>query len=244
MLPRSPDARTLLQTPMAQSTDGPSLVASRITSLYSSILRTSNGCLRDDAPGSRTLLEASTVNPALTPAVCTEFCQGAASTPTSFNFAGVEFSSECYCDFNIQGTATQVDGSECAFPCAGDPTLTCGGAGRVGIFTNGGPVPTNKDQVGAWSFEGCHTDAIDGNGRTLTGPFEVVGGVTVEGCIAQCETGGFTITGLEFGQECWCGTSFLVANTSAPVRECSMACKADPTELCGAPSRLSTVKVA
>ncbi|KAF8958250.1 WSC domain-containing protein, partial [Flammula alnicola] len=131
----------------------------------------------------------------------------------------------------------------CDFPCGGDDTLTCGGAGAISIFQNlnegVGPVPTNKAQVGTWVFDGCFTDAIDGNGRTLLERFDIAEGVTIESCTAQCEATGFNITGLEFGQECWCGSSFLVANTTAPLTDCSRACEADHTELCGAASRLS-----
>ena len=64
------------------------------------------------------------------------------------------------CDFNIQGTATQVDDTLCNFPCGGDATLTCGGAGYVSVYQNTndgvGPIPSNKDVPG-WTFDGCHT---------------------------------------------------------------------------------------
>lgn len=36
-----------------------------------------------------------------------------------------------------------------------------------------------------------------------------------------------------------CGSSFLVEDTEAPLSECSRACQADHTEICGASSRLS-----
>ncbi|CAA7263497.1 unnamed protein product [Cyclocybe aegerita] len=196
------------------------------------------GCFTDIA-SSRTLVGDVILEHNLTPATCTEFCQGTAVEPKGFNFAGLEFTSECYCDFNIQGTATQVEDAECNFPCAGDETLDCGGSGRVSVFTNGGLPPTNRATVGSWTFAGCHTDAIDGNGRTLLERFDIPTGVTVESCTTQCAATGFNITGLEFGQECWCGSSFLFPNTTAPLGDCSMACKADHTEFCGASSRLS-----
>ncbi|KAF8167126.1 hypothetical protein B0H34DRAFT_669635 [Crassisporium funariophilum] len=197
------------------------------------------GCFTDIA-SSRTLLATSVVNGQMTPGFCTSFCQGDADgPPTGLNFAGTEFTEECFCDFSIQGTAVQVNDTECSFPCGGDATLTCGGAGRVSIFTNGGTPPANKALVDTWAFEGCHTDAIDGNGRTLLERFDIADGVTIESCTAQCTATGFNITGLEFGQECWCGAEFLFPNTTAPLGDCSTACKADHTELCGASSRLS-----
>ncbi|KAF9474993.1 hypothetical protein BDN70DRAFT_814814, partial [Pholiota conissans] len=73
--------------------------------------------------------------------------------------AGLEAGSECFCDFNIQGTATQLSDDACNLPCGGDANLTCGGPNLIGIYQNHnanvGPVPMNKTQVGMWTFEGC-----------------------------------------------------------------------------------------
>lgn len=103
-----------------------------------------------------------------------------------------------------------------------------------------------------------YSDAVGDNSRTLLERFDIPDGVTIESCTAVCATNGFNITGLEFGQECckflfghsWllnaqptlfigCGSSFLVDGTKAPLSDCSHACEANHTELCGASRRLS-----
>ncbi|KAF8954267.1 hypothetical protein BDZ97DRAFT_2081809 [Flammula alnicola] len=89
---------------------------------------------------------------------------------------------------------------------------------------------------GAFNFD---SDAIDGNGRNLLEWFDIATGVSVESCTVQCEATGLNITGLEFGQDCCEVSSFLVANATAPLTDCSRACEADHTELCGASSSLS-----
>lgn len=107
-----------------------------------------------------------------------------------------------------------------------------------------------------------YSDAVGGNPRTLLERFDIPDGVTIESCTAVCAANGFNITGLEFGQECCeflfdhpytsnaqptsfigCGSSFLVDGTEAPLGECSRACEADHSELCGASSRLSVYVV-
>ncbi|KJA19173.1 hypothetical protein HYPSUDRAFT_897135 [Hypholoma sublateritium FD-334 SS-4] len=201
------------------------------------------GCFSDAAPASRTLLQAqSPDNPAMTPLLCTEFCSGT-DFATPFNFAGTEFTSQCFCDFDIQGTATLLPNSSCNFPCGGDANLTCGGASVISVYqnlnANVGPIPANKAVVGNWTFDGCVTDVVGNNTRSLTIPIPIPAGVTVETCTETCEANGFSITGLEFGGECWCGDSFLVPNITAPVTDCSRACDADHTELCGAANRLT-----
>ncbi|KAF8185699.1 WSC domain-containing protein [Pholiota molesta] len=193
------------------------------------------GCFSDSAPTSRTLLEAQAPdNPAMTPLL--DFA-------TPFIFAGTEFASQCFCDFNIQGTATKLANSSCDFPCGGDANLTCGGAGAISVYQNHnanvGPMPANKPSVGSFSFVGCVTDAVGNNTRTLSLRLPILSNVTIETCTAGCQASGFTVAGLEFGNECWCGNAFLAANISAPASECSMACSGDHTEVCGAANRLT-----
>jgi hypothetical protein len=142
---------------------------------------------------------------------------------------------------------------------------------------HGGTLPQNKATVGGgWTFEGCHMfensifhqlyipsdehsirDNVNAMARTLSERIDIPAGVTIERCTAQCAARGFSVTGLEYGQECCeyfanlflaeieifsctgCGSDPIMANTSAPLGDCSMACKADNTELCGAADRLS-----
>lgn len=47
-----------------------------------------------------------------------------------------------------------------------------------------------------------HSDAVGDNPRTLLERFDIPDGVTAESCTALCAINGFSITGLEFGQEC------------------------------------------
>ncbi|KAF8956484.1 WSC domain-containing protein [Flammula alnicola] len=193
------------------------------------------GCYTDIA-SSRTLLETSTINAQMTPYMCTTFCQGANSSALTV------------CDFNIQGTARKVNDTECNYGCGGDTSYICGGAGYVSIYQDKGHkgvLPTNKAKVGNWTFDGCYKDNVNVTKvtkRTLSQRFEISAGVTVERCTSQCAAKGFHISGLEFGQECWCGSSFLVANATAALSDCSEACAADHTELCGAANRLSVYK--
>jgi len=200
------------------------------------------GCYTDNNAASRTLQQAvPLVNPNMTQAACISYCSH--NFPPSI-FAGMEFSDECYCDLDIQGTATKVNDSQCNFPCGGDNTLTCGAANLVSIFQNINsvfPIPQNIPKLGDWTFDGCFTDAVGSNPRTLAERFQVAGGVTIEGCTAECTKSGFSIAGLEFGLECWCGNSFSlpIADITAPLSDCSKACQAEPTELCGAANRLA-----
>lgn len=57
-------------------------------------------------------------------------------------------------------------------------------------------------------------------------------------CTRACQAAGYTLAGTEYGQECWCGNSFL--NGGAPASDgCNMACKGDPSSVSTTESTLS-----
>ncbi|KAF9560657.1 WSC-domain-containing protein [Agrocybe pediades] len=174
---------------------------------------------------------------------CLAFC-----TPGGFQFAGVEFARECYCDNVIESPGAPIDDSTCNMACTGDASEICGGAGAVNVFhntaatTTSPPVPTStatiKQTAGSFQYKGCFDDGVNGAPRSLATQLSVSGGVTAESCTAACKAAGFTLAGLEFGQECWCDKYMSLA-IPAPDSDCNMVCNADNSELCGAGNRLA-----
>lgn len=56
---------------------------------------------------------------------------------TGYALAGVQNGNQCWCGNSLYGdwqTGYQVAESDCASPCAGDPTVQCGGAWKLGIY--------------------------------------------------------------------------------------------------------------
>jgi WSC domain len=161
----------------------------------------------------------------LTPAKCMTACAS-----NGYKFAGVEYSSECYCGNeidNLQGFASDGE-AQCNMPCSGDSSLKCGGPARVNIYTD----PT------AWSSSGCYTD---GQGaRTLTHLAEVPEfreQLIPSRCIAACNSMGYSLAGVEFGQECWCDNA--VSNGGYDAGDgCTKPCTGDATKTCGGPDRI------
>ena len=63
---------------------------------------------------------------------------------------------------------------------------------------------------------------------------------TPASCTAQCAAQGFTMAGIEYGDECYCATGFQ-DNTVPPAAdpsECNRACAGNPDLLCGGPWRM------
>lgn len=65
--------------------------------------------------------------------------------------------------------------------------------------------------------------------------------MTWEACTAACATGGYPYAGLEYADECYCGTTIATSGGPAPDGNagCNMACSGSASEICGGPNRLT-----
>jgi hypothetical protein len=89
-------------------------------------------------------------------------------------------------------------------------------------------VPT----VGKFTSIGCYSDGVNGT-RTLgdsEGYYDAIG-MTVEGCAASCKS--YSFFGVEYGQECYCGTAIGGQSASVGASSCSEPCKGSPAESYG-----------
>ncbi|KAK7054111.1 WSC domain-containing protein, partial [Favolaschia claudopus] len=190
---------------------------------------TLQGCFTDSST-SRTLAGTSFASANMTVESCTSVCDAG-----GFSLAGVEFGSECFCDHALQSPGTLTSTSNCNKACGGASTEFCGAGNFIDVYWNGTPPPTSPLQVGTWTYSGCFSDSV--SSRQLPNRQTTSGGVTVESCTSACKASGLAIAGLEFGQECWCGSGPLTSSLSND-NNCATACVANTTEFCGGASRL------
>ena len=83
--------------------------------------------------------------------------------------------------------------------------------------------------------------AVDTPTRVLAGvaTHQLASNNTPAACIALCDAGDFTLAGVEYADECHCGTGLVSpAPDSAPASECDMACTGDADLSCGGPWRI------
>ena len=85
------------------------------------------GCYTDSS-SSRTLPIAVAVTDS-TPEKCIAACES-----RGYGFAGVEYSTECYCGSSAPVATKKAADTDCLLPCAGS-SQTCGGSNRVDVYT-------------------------------------------------------------------------------------------------------------
>ncbi|ORY25195.1 glycosyl hydrolase family 71-domain-containing protein [Naematelia encephala] len=80
-----------------------------------------------------------------------------------------------------------------------------------------------------WYSLGC---AVDSSTRVLTGSSSLsIQNLTIDDCLTSCEEAGYTYAGLEYGEQCYCGSS--LPSSVSFTATCDMACTGDASETCG-----------
>ena len=131
--------------------------------------------------------------------------------------------------------------SECSMACSGAANETCGGSSRLSVYQLGSgstQAPTTNPGPPGWKFVGCYTDDV--NARTLSTAQSVAAGssgMTVAQCVSACQANGYTVSGVEYQDQCFCDTS--VRSTAQLVTSgCDMLCAGNSSEYCGGSSRI------
>ena len=122
----------------------------------------------------------------------------------SFQYAGVEYANECYCDNSLQSGGI-LTSKGCDMTCAGNSSEYCGGPNRLDLYQTSATTSSSAVPSG-WSSVGCFVDNV--SARILTNSEGVQGGytnMTIENCLGACKNAGYNLAGLEYAQECYCG---------------------------------------
>lgn len=99
----------------------------------------------------------------------------------------------------------------------------------------GSPTPIAASALPTgWSALGCHVD--DGSNRALNSGSTSSNNLTIASCIGVCSAKGLPYAGVEYGQECWCGSQ---ANLIPATDGCTSRCGGDPGTVCGGGYRIN-----
>lgn len=243
-----PDAITLFQNPdiTATSTTSAAPDATSSTTSATSAAATvalpsgwsaaSATCLAEGTNG-RALAGASTADGAMTVTMCLNFCQS-----KGFQYAGIEYSGECYCAGDISnGASLSVSSPNCNMPCSGESTETCGGPGALSLYVNPSLARAATTTANGFSQQGCIQEVP---GRALSGSSTSSPDMTLEKCTSCCGGLGFSMAGIEYGQECYCGNELANgASLSLSSGQCNMPCAGDRGEICGGPNAIALLSI-
>ncbi|KIJ98421.1 hypothetical protein K443DRAFT_133432 [Laccaria amethystina LaAM-08-1] len=178
--------------------------------------------------------------PSMTVETCIETCVSA-----GYIRAGLVAGSQCWCGNVIKPGNHVVSNGSCSTACTGNPTEICGGNGDMLEHSIGPPVaPQGVSWFGEWygTFNGDFICLPDESTRRSLHHFQESSDLmTVELCISTCDAGGFSIAGVEYESECWCGNADMygrqIIHPSTSV--CNFPSPGNPAEICGGANALS-----
>jgi len=64
-------------------------------------------------------------------------------------------------------------------------------------------------------------------------------GLTPQKCMDACYAAGYSLAGVEYADECYCGNSVVNGGAQTTNDGCDMVCQADSAHYCGGPDRLN-----
>ena len=84
-----------------------------------------------------------------------------------------------------------------------------------------------------WSAAGCYSDNLDT--RALTGIHLAWFGtpITASNCAEYCDKQGFSMSGVEFSTQCFCGNNLQGGSSPISTDKCNMPCAGDASQVCG-----------
>ncbi|KAK7924877.1 WSC domain-containing protein [Apiospora marii] len=89
-----------------------------------------------------------------------------------------------------------------------------------------------------WSYTGCYNEIP--NGRTLSSDNKYdQGKMTVEECLAYCDSNGYRYAGAEYYYQCFCGDTIATGSKMVADSSCNTPCDGNKTETCGGAGFLS-----
>lgn len=193
------------------------------------------GCVNEGNDG-RALTKDATANSTLTIEYCQDYCTG-----KGYPLSGMEFSTECYCGFELEHGSTIGGSTGCVMACGGNSEEICGGSGALSVYNNTAllppKVPITIPNVDNFISQGCYTEGV--GEHALAGSTTAISNMTVATCVNFCKQGGFRFAGVEYSTECYCGASIAATAGKAPITDCNMLCGGDAFAYCGGPGRLN-----
>ncbi|KAI7539437.1 hypothetical protein KC331_g9757 [Hortaea werneckii] len=101
--------------------------------------------------------------------------------------------------------------------------------------------PAPDDFVGTFEYLACYNDSV--TNRTLQGAYlfgTSLQNLTLERCATFCDD--FQYFGVEYAQECYCGSQLLNNAIQQDSSSCSAPCAGDETQNCGGYNRISVYR--
>ncbi|XP_071849045.1 sialate:O-sulfotransferase 2-like [Apostichopus japonicus] len=170
----------------------------------------------------------------------------------SYPFAGLEFSSECYCAQAVTASKAR-EKDACNMTCSGNKDQICGGAPYISVYQISTPGQAiagadhlvnqkEANTVRGYDFRACVPYVKKKGDSIFTGGILIEQStMTIPSCLKACGDEQHPLAGMARGKECHCGhltTDFDLQDKVDP-EMCNAPCPGDEKSFCGADEYVS-----
>ncbi|KAI4190389.1 MAG: hypothetical protein L6R41_000841 [Letrouitia leprolyta] len=159
----------------------------------------------------------------------TEYC-GGSNRLNVYQFGTVSTTSSAATSSSTQSTSQSSSSSIAATSSSSTTSLSSSSSSSSAVSSATG-IPAG------WQYKGCYVD--NANGRVIPNGQPASQTNSVAQCVNACQTAGYTVAGMEYGIECFCGNALYNGPALVADSQCSMNCPGNAAQKCGAGSRLS-----
>uniref|UniRef100_A0A673Y0X1 WSC domain containing 1 n=1 Tax=Salmo trutta TaxID=8032 RepID=A0A673Y0X1_SALTR len=172
------------------------------------------GCFLDNSKERALKGSVSTDFHKMTSTMCQDTCSA-----SGYQFAGLEYGSECYCGNHI--TSLRVRDEECNLDCKGEKGSPCGGVGRLSVFTVEDVLPGQRRYRNV-RYRGCFREPEISSSTSLVHVLQP--NLTSQSCIEACINKEFPLAMLR-SLDCFCGyaTPDFTLHEPAEEEQCSQS---------------------
>uniref|UniRef100_A0A8C8H8D4 WSC domain-containing protein n=1 Tax=Oncorhynchus tshawytscha TaxID=74940 RepID=A0A8C8H8D4_ONCTS len=172
------------------------------------------GCFLDNSKERALRGSVSTDFRKMTSTMCQDTCSA-----SGYQFAGLEYGSECYCGNHI--TSLRVRDEECNLDCKGEKGSPCGGVGRLSVFTVEDVLPGQRRYRNV-RYRGCFREPENSSSTSLVHVLQP--NLTSQSCIEACMNKEFPLAMLR-SSDCFCGyaTTDFTLHEPAEEEHCSQS---------------------
>lgn len=193
------------------------------------------GCATDPSTSARALNASSyTSSGNMTLENCRSYCDG-----LGYFLSGTEYSTQCFCgNALVNGGTILASNATCSMACSNNTAQKCGGSSRLSVYNSTvvTALPSILPSTQGYTYQGCYSDSTT---RTLSGSsYANSTGMTAETCVKFCSTAGYSLAGIEYGQQCYCANT-MTSGALTTDSQCSSRCAGNRYEYCGGGWRLS-----
>ena len=158
------------------------------------------------------------------------------SPPAGGSMGGTDTEEKAVANPVAAPVSTSTSPIEAPTPSPSSSSSSGGGSTSTGGSPSSISVKSTSGSTETWTYQGCYSDLTPNrNVRSLA---NWGSGESSTLCANNCYSSGYSISGTEYGGQCFCGNT-ITSSTKEADSDCSMACTGASSETCGGASRLS-----